>query len=57
MSMLLVLGGAVGSTIGMRLGRRIAQRRRLLEIGFACVVMTVGAFVLIEATLLNATAR
>jgi len=57
MSMLLVLGGAVGSTIGMRLGRRIAQRRRLLEIGFACVVMTVGAFVLIEATLLNPTAR
>ena len=53
---LLVLGGAVGSTLGMRLARRLAERRRLLEIGFACVVMTIGAAVLIEATL-AATAR
>jgi hypothetical protein len=28
----------------------------VLEIAFACVVMTVGAFVLIEAALANATA-
>jgi uncharacterized membrane protein YfcA len=56
MSLLLMLGGAVGSAIGMRVGRRIAERRRVLEIAFACVVMTVGAFVLIEAALANATA-
>jgi uncharacterized membrane protein YfcA len=57
LSLLLVLGGAVGSTVGMRIGRRIAERRRLLEIGFACVVMAVGAAVLIEATLASATGR
>jgi uncharacterized membrane protein YfcA len=55
--LLLVLGGAIGSTVGMRIGRRIAERRRLLEIGFACVVMAVGAAVLIEATLATTTAR
>jgi uncharacterized membrane protein YfcA len=55
LALLLVLGGAVGSTVGMRIGRRIAERRRLLEIGFACVVMAVGAAVLIEATLARTT--
>ena len=53
LSLLLVLGGAVGSTIAMRVGRRIAERRRALEIGFACVVIGVGAFVLLEATLVT----
>jgi uncharacterized membrane protein YfcA len=57
LALLLVLGGAIGSTVGMRIGRRIAERRRLLEIGFACVVMAVGAAVLIEATLATTTAR
>jgi uncharacterized membrane protein YfcA len=42
---LLVAGGALGSSIGMRLAGRLAQRRRLLEIVFACVVIAVGAFV------------
>jgi uncharacterized membrane protein YfcA len=46
---LLVLGGAIGSTIGMRLGRRLADRRRTFEIAFACVVIAVGAFVLVDA--------
>jgi uncharacterized membrane protein YfcA len=46
---LLLLGGAVGSTIGMRLGLRLANHRRKLEIGFACVVISVGAFVLVDA--------
>jgi uncharacterized membrane protein YfcA len=46
---MMVLGGAIGSTIGMRLGRRLADGRRKLEIGFACVVLAVGAFVLVDA--------
>lgn len=46
---LLLLGGAIGSTIGMRLSRRLADHRRKFEIGFACVVIAVGAFVLVDA--------
>jgi uncharacterized membrane protein YfcA len=46
---LLVLGGAIGSTIGMRVGRRLAAQKRALEIAFACVVIGVGAFVLVHA--------
>lgn len=46
---LMVLGGAIGSTIGMRLGRQLSDGRRKLEIGFACVVLAVGAFVLVDA--------
>lgn len=46
---LLVLGGAIGSTIGMRLGRRLADRRHTFEIVFACVVIAVGAFVLVDS--------
>jgi hypothetical protein len=46
---LLVLGGAIGSTIGMRIGRRLADRRRTFEIVFACVVIAVGVFVLVDA--------
>jgi uncharacterized membrane protein YfcA len=51
LSFLLVLGGAIGSTIGMRAGRRIAGHRRALEIGFACAAIGIGAFVLLEAAL------
>ena len=46
---LLVLGGAIGSTVGMRIGRRVSGQRRTLEIGFACVVIAVGAFVFVNS--------
>jgi len=46
---LLLLGGAIGSTIGMRVGRRLANRKRTLELGFALVVMALGLFVLVHA--------
>jgi len=46
---LLVLGGAIGSTVGMRIGRRLSIYRRKFEIGFACVVIAVGAFVFVNA--------
>lgn len=46
---LLVLGGAIGSTVGMRIGRRLSSYRRKFEIGFACIVIAVGAFVFVNA--------
>lgn len=46
---LLVAGGAVGSTIGMRLAGRLAERRRALEIVFAGAVIAVGVFVIAES--------
>jgi uncharacterized membrane protein YfcA len=46
---MLVLGGAIGSAIGMRAGRRLADQQRKFEIGFACVVIAVGAFVFVDA--------
>jgi hypothetical protein len=49
LSALLVAGGALGSTIGMRVARVLASRKRALEIAFACVVMIVGAFVIARA--------
>jgi uncharacterized membrane protein YfcA len=42
---LLVTGGVVGSLAGIALGRRLAARRRVLEVGFAAVVIAVGAYV------------
>lgn len=47
---LLVLGGAIGSTIGMRVGRRLADRKRALEVVFAAVVIALGLFVIFEST-------
>lgn len=46
---LLVAGGAVGSAIGMYLTRRLAARRRALEIVFAGAVIAVGVFVIAES--------
>jgi uncharacterized membrane protein YfcA len=41
----LVAGGAAGSAIGLLLGKRLAARKKLLERGFAAVVIGVGLFV------------
>jgi uncharacterized membrane protein YfcA len=41
----LVAGGAIGSAIGLFLGKRLAGRKKLLERGFAAVVIAVGLFV------------
>lgn len=46
---LLVLGGAIGSTIGMRIGRRLASTKRVLEVAFAGIVIAVGALVILES--------
>jgi len=42
---ILVAGGAVGAALGIALGRRLAGHRRAMEVGFAAVVIAVGAYV------------
>lgn len=42
---LLVAGGAGGTVAGIALGRVLANRKKLLERGFAAVVIAVGAYV------------
>ncbi len=42
---LLVAGGAAGSFGGLALGRRLASKRRTLEIGFALLVIVIGLYV------------
>src|SRR5688572_7371699 len=45
LSALLVVGGAAGALIGVRLARYVANDKRKLEIAFGCAVMAVGAFI------------
>jgi uncharacterized membrane protein YfcA len=46
---LLILGGAVGSGLGMRAGKWLLGKKRALELGFASVVILVGAYVSAKA--------
>ena len=46
---LLVVGGALGSIIGGRAGKWLLGRKRTLEIGFALMVIAVGAYVSAKA--------
>jgi LPXTG-motif cell wall-anchored protein len=46
---LLVTGGAAGSWLGIRAGKALAPRKRLLEQGFAAVVVLVGIYVVVRA--------
>lgn len=45
---LLVAGGVVGGFLGIRLGKTLARRKRLLDISFAGVVMAVGAYIVLQ---------
>jgi uncharacterized membrane protein YfcA len=42
---LLVAGGAVGATLGIALGKRLAAHKRAMELGFAVLVMAMGLYV------------
>lgn len=42
---LLLVGGALGSVAGGRIGKALLGRKRALEIGFALMVIAVGAYV------------
>ena len=46
---LLAVGGAAGAMLAMPLGRAIARRKRLLELGFAALVVLVGIYVSAKA--------
>ena len=45
---LLVLGGIVGTLPGQWAGRRLAERKRALNLGFALVVIAVGLFIVVR---------
>jgi uncharacterized membrane protein YfcA len=47
LSALLVLGGAVGALVGVRLARYLAGDKHKLEIAFGCTVIAVGAFIVL----------
>jgi uncharacterized protein len=42
---LLTVGGAAGAFAGIALGRKLAARRRAMEIGFAALVVAMGSYV------------
>lgn len=46
---LLAGGGLGGAAAGIALGRRLAARRRVLEVGFAAVVVGIGVYVAAQA--------
>ncbi len=46
---LMIIGGVVGATAGIMLGRRLADRKRLLETGFGIMVIAVGIYVALKA--------
>lgn len=46
---LLVLGGAVGSVIGVRAGVLLSRRKRALELAFAALVVVMGLYVTVKA--------
>ena len=46
---LMIIGGVVGATAGITLGRRLAGRKRLLETAFGIMVIAVGIYVALKA--------
>ena len=42
----LVAGGAAGALAGIALGRKLAARRRTMEVGFAALVIAMGGYVI-----------
>jgi len=45
---LMVVGGVIGTTIGIPLGKSLANRKRLMELGFAVLVMGIGGYVILR---------
>ena len=45
---LMVTGGVLGAGIGIPLGARIASRKRLMELGFAALVIAIGGYVILR---------
>ena len=45
----LVAGGVIGGFAGIRFGKRLSSRKRVLDLGFAGVVIAVGIYVALSA--------
>jgi uncharacterized membrane protein YfcA len=45
---ILLVGGVAGSVAGIALGKRLADNRRVMEVGFAAVVIAVGIYVVMR---------
>lgn len=45
---LLVAGGIIGGLAGIRLGRTVSSRKRVLDLGFAGIVIAVGTYVVLK---------
>lgn len=46
---MLVAGGVIGGLVGIRLGKRLSANKRVLDVGFAGVVIAVGVYVVVMA--------
>jgi len=45
---LMVVGGIIGAVIGIPLGKRLASRKRAMELGFATLVIAIGGYVILR---------
>lgn len=45
---LMVVGGVIGAGIGIPLGKRLACRKRAMELGFAVLVIAIGGYVILR---------
>lgn len=45
---LMVVGGLIGAGIGISLGKRLASRKRVMELGFAALVIAIGGYVILR---------
>ncbi|MCZ8324219.1 MAG: sulfite exporter TauE/SafE family protein [Sphingomonadaceae bacterium] len=45
---LMVIGGLIGAGIGIPVGKRLANRKRAMELGFAALVIVIGLYVIVR---------
>lgn len=45
---LMVVGGLIGAGIGIPVGKRLAARKRAMELGFAALVIAIGGYVILR---------
>jgi uncharacterized membrane protein YfcA len=45
---LMVIGGLIGAGIGIPLGQRLANRKRMMELAFAALVIAIGGYVILR---------
>ena len=45
---LMVIGGIIGAVTGIPLGKRLAARKRAMELAFAALVIAIGGYVILR---------